>query len=85
MSLLSLISFGQDGRESEFRMKKSGIITLVVGGVVGAALGVFAAFLIQRQMKQPDSKFKITPGQGLNVGKGLVALFRAIFDLGRVS
>lgn len=64
-------------------MKRSGIITLVVGGVVGAALGVFAAFMIQRQLQQSGNKLKITPGQGLNVGKSIVSLFRAIFDLGR--
>lgn len=64
-------------------MKSSKVITLVVGGVVGAALGVFTAFFLQKQLEKNSEPFKLTSGKGAKVGMGVLNLIRSIFELGR--
>lgn len=64
-------------------MKPSKIVTLVIGGVVGAALGVLTAFFFQKRLERADQSLKITPRQGLKVGTNLVNLIRSLFDIGR--
>lgn len=63
-------------------MKPSKIVTLVLGGVIGAAIGVLAAFFFQKRIERIDHALKITPRQGLKVGTSLVNLIRSIFDIG---
>jgi len=64
-------------------MKQSKIVTLIIGGVIGAALGVLIAFFFHKQIQQNNNRLKITPRQGVKVGMGLVNLVRSIFDMGR--
>ena len=64
-------------------MKPSKIITLIVGGIIGAALGVLTAFFFQKQLQRNEAHLKITAGQGIKVGTSLIHLLRTIFDIGR--
>jgi hypothetical protein len=66
-------------------MKQSKIVTLLIGGVIGAALGVLIAFFFHKQVQQNDNQLTITPRQGVKVGMGFVNLIRSIFDLGKLN
>lgn len=56
--------------------------TLLVGTLVGAATGLFAAILLQRNAEQNDRQTAITTGEGLKLGLLVIGLLRAIASVG---
>jgi hypothetical protein len=56
--------------------------TLLIGGVVGALVGVGAAFLLTRRAEQKGEKLAITPVKGVRLGVMLAGLLRSILSLG---
>jgi hypothetical protein len=58
------------------------IRTLVIGGVVGALVGIGAAFLLTRNAEQKGTQLAITPGKGVRLGVLLAGLLRSIVSLG---
>lgn len=56
--------------------------TLVVGTLMGAATGLFAAMLLNRSAEQNERETTITTGEGLQLGLLVVGLLRAISSLG---
>jgi hypothetical protein len=56
--------------------------TLLIGGVLGALVGVGAAFLLTKRAEQQGSKLSITPGKGVQLGVMLAGLLRSILTLG---
>jgi hypothetical protein len=53
---------------------------LVVGGVLGAAIGTLAAYLLIQNYDEGDT-LKITPGQGIKLGVLVFGLLRNVAGL----
>ncbi len=56
--------------------------TLVIGGVLGALIGVGAAFLMAKRAEQKGTTLSITPGNGVKLGMLVAGLLRSVFSLG---
>jgi len=56
--------------------------TLVMGALIGAATGMFAALLLNRRVDNNESETALTTGEGLKIGVLLLGLLRAIASLG---
>ncbi len=62
--------------QANFRTK-----TLVIGTVLGAAVGLAGAYMFINTLEKKDGEFKISAGEGLRVGLLLFGLLRQIADL----
>ncbi len=56
--------------------------TMVIGGVVGALVGVGAAFLLAKRAEQNGTTLEITPGKGVKLGVLIAGLLRSVLSLG---
>ena len=56
--------------------------TLVMGALIGAVTGLFAALLLYRRAEKNESETALTTGEGLKLGVLLFGLLRAIASLG---
>ena len=56
--------------------------TLVVGGVLGALVGVGAALLLTKRAEAKGTQLSITPAKGVQLGVMLTGLLRGILSLG---
>ena len=54
----------------------------VIGGIVGALVGVGAAFLIAKRAETGENPPKLTPGEGIQLGLGVLGLLRLIASTG---
>jgi hypothetical protein len=55
-------------------------ISYIIGGTVGLITGVAAAYLFIRGRENSEGDHKITSGQGVKIGLGIVTLLRQITD-----
>jgi hypothetical protein len=58
------------------------IRTLLVGGTLGALVGLGAAFLLTKRAEQKGQPLAITPAKGVQLGVILAGLLRSILSLG---
>jgi nitrate reductase gamma subunit len=58
------------------------IRTLVIGGVLGALVGLGGAYLLTKRAEQKGTTLAITPGKGMQLGVLLAGLLRSIVSLG---
>jgi hypothetical protein len=56
--------------------------TLLIGGAVGALVGMGAAFLLTKRAEQKGQSLAITPVKGVQLGVMLAGLLRSILSLG---
>ena len=56
--------------------------TIVAGGILGALVGVGAAFLLTRRAEQKGTQLSITPAKGVQLGVMITGLLRSILTLG---
>jgi len=56
--------------------------TLVMGALIGAMTGLFAALLLNRRAETNESETALTTGEGLKLGVLVFGLLRAIASLG---
>jgi uncharacterized membrane protein YdjX (TVP38/TMEM64 family) len=56
--------------------------TILIGTVIGALAGAAAAFLLVKRAESEDSQPKLTPGEGVQVGLGILGLMRLIAGIG---
>jgi hypothetical protein len=56
--------------------------TLIMGGVLGALVGVGAAFLLAKRAEQKGTTLAITPGKGVKLGVMIAGLLRSVLSLG---
>jgi hypothetical protein len=56
--------------------------TLVIGGVLGALVGLGAAFLLTKRAEQKGQSLAMTPVKGVQLGVMLAGLLRSILSLG---
>ncbi len=55
-------------------------LTYIIGGAVGLATGVAAAYLFIRARSESEGDHKITSGQGVKIGMGIITLLRQITE-----
>jgi hypothetical protein len=56
--------------------------TFVIGAIGGLLLGLAASYIVIHRAEQEDTTPKLTPGDGVKVGLGLLGVLRLISDLG---
>jgi hypothetical protein len=56
--------------------------TLIMGALIGAFTGLFAAMLLQRSAEKNERETALTTGEGLKLGVLVFGLLRAISSLG---
>jgi hypothetical protein len=57
------------------------MITLVVGAVIGLISGLVAAYIIIQRAEEEESHPRLTAGDGVKMGIGLLGVVRTIADL----
>jgi nitrate reductase gamma subunit len=67
----------QDEVDSSWKLK-----TILAGGILGALVGVGAAFLLTRRAEQKGTQLAITPAKGVQLGVMITGLLRSILTLG---
>lgn len=55
--------------------------TIFFGALLGAAIGLAAAMLLNRRAEKNESETAITPGEGIKLGVLVFGLLRAIASL----
>jgi hypothetical protein len=55
---------------------------LLIGGVLGALVGLGAAYLLSKRAEQKGAQLSITPGKGMQLGVLLAGLLKSIVSLG---
>ncbi len=68
-----------EGTQSDNSWK---IQALVIGGVLGALVGLGGAYLLTKRAEQKGTHLAITPGKGVQMGVLLAGLLRSILSLG---
>lgn len=56
--------------------------TLILGTLIGAVTGLFAAMLLHRRAEKDEREAALTTGEGLKLGVLVFGLLRAIASLG---
>ncbi len=64
-------------KEESWKMK-----ALIIGGVVGLAAGMIAALIFIQRAEMSEAKPKLSAGEGVKVGIGVLGVLRMISDLG---
>lgn len=54
--------------------------TLVIGGIIGALVGVGAAYILVKQAEAAGENPQLSPGEGVKLGLGVLGLLRLISD-----
>ena len=57
--------------------------TLVVGGVVGALIGLSAAYILLKRAEQEGENPQLSTGEGVQLGLGVLGLLRLISSTGK--
>lgn len=57
--------------------------TLILGTIIGAVAGAASAYLLVRRAEQDENQPKLTPGEGIQVGLGVLGLLRLVSGLGK--
>jgi hypothetical protein len=55
---------------------------LIIGGVIGALIGVGGAYLYVQRANDPDHLPTVTPGDGVRLGLLVLGLLRSVAELG---
>lgn len=56
--------------------------TMILGTVIGAVAGAVSAFLLIQRAERESTTPKLTTGEGIQVGLGVLGLLRLISGLG---
>ena len=56
--------------------------TLVIGTVIGAVVGALSAFILVKRAEADQTKPKLTAGEGVQVGLGVLGVLRLISGVG---
>ena len=63
--------------EQNWKMK-----IFIIGGIIGTLVGVGAAFLLVKRAEDEQAPPRLTPGEGVQLGIGLLGLMRLIASTG---
>jgi len=56
--------------------------TLILGSIIGAVSGLLASYLLIQRSERTQSKPKITAGEGVKLGMGVLGILKSISDFG---
>lgn len=56
--------------------------TMIMGIAIGAVAGAVSAFLLIQRAEKEETAPKLSPGEGIQVGLGVLGLMRMIAGLG---
>ncbi len=56
--------------------------TIIFGTVIGALSGAVSAYLLVKRAESENEKPKLSPGEGIQVGLGVLGLMRMIAGFG---
>jgi|UniRef100_A0A7C4PJ42 hypothetical protein len=56
--------------------------TLLIGGLIGAAIGIIGALVLVQQAEKAQSRPQLTAGDGVKVGLGVLAVLKLLAELG---
>ncbi|GAB4476107.1 MAG: hypothetical protein Kow0088_13650 [Anaerolineales bacterium] len=59
--------------------------TLVLGGIIGAAVGLGAAYLLIQRAEKEQGKLEMSAGEGIKLGLLVLGLLRQVAQLGEGS
>lgn len=57
--------------------------TLVIGGIVGALIGLGAAYILVKRAEQEGENPQLSTGEGVQLGLGVLGLLRMISSTGK--
>ena len=57
--------------------------TLIMGTIIGALAGAASAFLLIKRAESEDTQPKLSPGEGVQLGLGVLGLMRLIAGFGK--
>ncbi len=55
---------------------------LIIGGIAGLLTGLLAAYLFIQRAEQQEERPKLSAGEGVKVGVGVMGLLKLIADMG---
>lgn len=55
--------------------------TLIIGAVAGLILGLAGAYILIQRSEQMNTQPKVTPGDGVKIGLGVLGVLRLISDV----
>lgn len=55
---------------------------LLIGGVIGAVIGVIGALVLVQQADKAQTRPQLTAGDGVKVGLGVLAVLKLLAELG---
>jgi hypothetical protein len=70
----------EDDMEEKSKWKT---IAYLIGGTAGLITGLMAAFLFIRKNEESQGNLKVTSGEGVKIGLGVVSLLRMISESGK--
>ena len=56
--------------------------TLAIGGVFGLLTGLLAAYLLIQRAEQESTQPRLSAGEGVKVGVGILGVLKTIADMG---
>ncbi len=59
------------------------ITTMVLGGIIGALTGIGAAYLLVQRAEAEDARPRLTAGEGVSLGLGVLGLLRLVANLNK--
>ena len=57
--------------------------TIIMGTVIGAIAGAISAFMLVKRAENEEEQPKLSAGEGIQVGLGVLGLMRMIAGLGK--
>lgn len=58
------------------------VVTLAIGGLVGALIGLAAAYLVWKNAEDSGGKIDISAGEGISLGLLVMGLLRQVAKIG---
>ncbi len=55
--------------------------SLIIGAVVGLAIGLLGAYIVIQRSEQLDTLPELSPGDGVKVGLGILGVLRLVSDI----
>ena len=56
--------------------------TWILGGLLGLISGLFAAYMMIKRAEVEENKPKLSAGDGVKLGMGVLSVFKMVSDLG---